>query len=215
MKYDELEVGMKVRDHWGNEYKVVKLSLSRAVGYNVRLECTKHVQTVHADSAADFRAVGDTWWIQRDRSKLLNAEDPSIQAILKAMNYSTLGGLPVDLCTVDKDGVERTFYVWPAAKFKYFELTLDELYPIPKVEAVAPTVVVASTDGLKLGMRLESVIGGVYTVIGYNDQWVFLSTLSDVTTRGGTLNTIPTSMQIPVDAPTDKVSLKDFTVIED
>lgn len=214
MKYDELEVGMKVRDHWGNEYKVVKLSLSRAVGYNVRLECTKHVQTVHADCATDFRAVGDTWWIQRERGKLLNDEDPSIQAILKAMNYSTLGGLPVDLCTVDKDGVERTFYVWPAAKFKYFELTLNELYPIPKVEAVAPTVAVASTDGLKLGMRLQRA-DGTYIVLGFDDQHVYLGAVVDATTCDGVTHKAAMCTQIPVEAPKGTLSLKDFMVVED
>lgn len=218
MKYDELEVGMKVQDRFGNEYLVVAVAEANPTdGYVVRLECTEYVQSVQADNIAAFKAVGDTWWIQGERNVLLNAEDPAVGQMLKTMHYSPPYNLPIPLVTVDKEGASYTFYVWHVDKFKGFELTLDELSIIPKVEPAAPAKAieaVVSADNLKLGMRLESISGGVYTVVGYDDQHVFLSALMGVTTRDGTLNMMPTSMQIPVDAPVDQLSLKDFKAVE-
>lgn len=172
------------------------------------------MKDIRADITATFTKEGDTWWIQCSHDKLLLTEDPVVQQLLKIMGYKVdyLAHKHIKLTNVD--GVEHDFYVYPNAKFKAFELTLDELSPIYKVEPVVADEVVVSTDSLKLGMRLGSVGGAVYTVVGYNDQWVFLSALSGVTTRDGTLNMIPTSIQIPVDAPTDKLSLKDFKVVE-
>ena len=214
MKFDEFKEGMHVRDHLGNEYCVMELAPDAEYGYKVRLKCTKHVKPVRADYMATFTCEGEAWWIQHDRSKLLNADDTSVRRMLKAMHYSPPYNLPVAFTTVDKAGVEYTFYAWSSAKLEAFELTVDELNPVIKVEPVEAGKAVVSTDSLKLGMKLQHA-DGMYIVLGFDDQYVHMGAVVDAITCDSVTHKAAMCTQIPVEAPEGQLSLKDFTVAED
>lgn len=210
MKFEDIKEGMYVRDHLGNEYCVVKLAPDARYGYKVCLKCTKHVKSVRADFMSTFKAVNDTWWIQCDRSKLLNADDPAVQQMLQTMCYSSPYNTPVAVTVTIEADVSCTFYMWSEYKYKAFELTATSLCPI----AVPEAHVVASTDSLELGMKLQRA-DGTYIVIGFDDQYVYMGAVVDATTCDGVTHKAAMCTQIPVEAPEGQLSLKDFTVAED
>lgn len=135
------------------------------------------MKSVHADYSAVFNAVGDTHWIQYDRSRLLNAADHALQHVMRVMRYSPPHNLPVTITLISKDDTSYTFYAWAESKFKYFELTCSELQPI----TIPKANIVVSVDSLKLGMPLQRA-DGTYIVIGFDNQHVYLGAMVDATT---------------------------------
>lgn len=55
MKFEDINVGMKVRDHLGNEYEVVDVEEKRDA-FPVQLCCTKLVQAVQVENGTVFDA---------------------------------------------------------------------------------------------------------------------------------------------------------------
>nr|DAP28378.1 MAG TPA: hypothetical protein [Caudoviricetes sp.] len=202
MKFEDVKVGLHVKDHLGNEYKVLYVD-NKHTGFPLRLQCTKFVQPAQVEAGVVFEAVGDIWWVAGSRERMLKANDPVVQQILHNL-CGTSNVWSYRKLKVGTQDLEGHFTVYPEARYNSFELTLDEL---ELVQAVA------STDALKLGMKLQRA-DGMYIVIGFDDQHVYLGAVVDATTSDGVTHTAAMCTQIPVEAPEGTLSLKDFEVVE-
>lgn len=101
----------------------------------------------------------------------------------------------------------------PKCKLDAFELTCDELSPIPKVEPVVAEAV-ASIASLKLGTKLKSVAGTIYTVVGYDTEKVQVSLQLHIPTCTGKFDAVPARLYIPIEASQGQLSMKDFEIVE-
>lgn len=203
MKFEDIEVGMKVQDHVGNEYTVSKLAYNYENGYAIRLRCTKHVNAVRADYMATFAQEGDAWWILSSRTKLLRLEDPTVQHLLKVMGY------PTDIkshlhINITADDTKYDFWVYPSIKLETFDLTGDELTPIIE----PPTLRVSD---LRVGMKLVDSAGEGFVLVGYDDKWVHLAAMLPLHPIGSCDTCYPALIRVPLE---DK-ALAGFTPAED
>lgn len=64
MKLEDVKVGMRVHDQYGNEYKVLSVALKDA--QCVELECIDFKHHVHVGGGTYFEGTGQAWWIVRD-----------------------------------------------------------------------------------------------------------------------------------------------------
>lgn len=169
MKYDELELGMRVKDHFGNEYKVLALEEHDPNGYTVKLQCTNFVKTVGIgyDSAMNF--VDKVFWVQNSREQLLSHESPTVQQILKGLGYDLpcaggkFGRILVHM--LDSFGEAHEFWVHDKEAFENFELTVNELVPVPEM----------SVHGLRIGMKLVDTNNEGFVLVGYDTEVVHLA----------------------------------------
>lgn len=213
MKFEDINVGMKVRDHLGNEYEVVDVEEKRDA-FPVQLCCTKLVQAVQVENGTVFDSVDATWWVCGNREYILDASDSVVQQIMRGLGANPEYAQNKTIWINTLCGEPQNFYVYPESRLADFELTCDELSLISQVELVVADKAVVSTDSLKLGMKLQHA-DGMYIVIGFDDQYVHMGAVVDATTCDGVTHKAAMCIQIPVEAPEGQLSLKDFTVAED
>lgn len=166
MKFEDLIVGMRVRDHIGNTYEVVALAADDSYGYGIKLCCETLVKPVQASYAATFDRVGRSFWIQRSRNVLLNADDPAVQQIIVAYGYTLPLKEYFKLSLTNAFGVVRDFYVYPECRYKAFELTCDDLRLVSRP--------LTALD-LSIGMRLVDSNNNGFVLVGYDDRVVHLA----------------------------------------
>lgn len=77
MKLQDIHIGMRVHDQYGNEYTVLTLNPKDA--QCVHLECTHLEHNVHVGGGTYFESTGQDWWVVRDpyciRQSLSAAEE--------------------------------------------------------------------------------------------------------------------------------------------
>lgn len=208
MKFEDIEEGMQLRDHLGNEYEVVEVE-EEPDSFPVQLRCTKFVLPVQVDADIVFDSVGTTWWVGCNRQYMLDASDSTVQQMLRALGINSEYVRTKTIQVRTPSGGLQDFYVYPKSRYAEFELTCDELSPI----AVPEPDAVLSVDSLKLGMKLQHADGS-YIVIGFNQHYVYLGSVVDATTCDGAEHVAAMCTQIPVAATAGQLSLKDFKVVE-
>lgn len=166
MKFEDLIVGMRVRDHIGNTYEVVALAADDSYGYGIKLCCETLVKPVRASYAATFDHVGRSFWVQRSRNALLNADDPAVRQIIVIHGYTLPLKEDFKLSLTDAFGVTQDFYVYPEHRYKGFELTCDDLRLVSRP---------LTTLDLSIGMRLVDSNNNGFVLVGYDDRVVHLA----------------------------------------
>lgn len=64
MKLQDIRVGMRVHDQYGNKYVVLAVTPEDA--QCVYLECTHFRHNVHVGGGIHFESTGQAWWVVRD-----------------------------------------------------------------------------------------------------------------------------------------------------
>lgn len=213
MKFEDLKVGMRVRDHLGNEYEVVYVEEKRD-SFPVQLQCTKLVQAVQVDTNTEFNAVGDTWWVGCNSQYILNVSDEAIQQILRGLGvaYEYISTTTIQMRIPSGD--TQDFYVYPESRIVEMMLTCDELNPISQVEPVVAAETaeaVVSTDSLKLGMKLVDSAGEGFILVGYDDKWVHMASMLPIHPIGSCDTCVPALIRIPL----EDTALAGFVPAED
>lgn len=170
MNFEDIEVGMKVRDNFGNQYEVIALEDDDSYAYRVRVRCTKFSQSVQVDSSTEFCAAGDEYWIPTCRKAMLNAEDKAMQNILEVLGYDTELQQCITLAAEDNTGEIQKVFVYPEFEYQCFQLTADELSFIPEVRPI-------KVADLHIGMKLVNASGVGYVLVGYDDKYVHLANM--------------------------------------
>lgn len=121
MKFEDVKVGMHVKDHLGNEYEVLYVD-DKHEDFPLRLQCTKFVQPAQVEAGIVFKAVGDSWWVTGSREHMLKVNDPAVQQILHNL-FGTSDVWSYRHIKVGSQDLEGHFTIYPEARYNSFELT--------------------------------------------------------------------------------------------
>lgn len=169
MNFEDIEVGMKVCDNFGNQYEVIALE-DDSYAYRVRVRCTRFSQPVQVDSSTKFCTAGDEYWIPTCRKAMLNAEDKVIQNILEVLGYDMELQQCIPLTVEDNTGKVQKLFVYPEFEYQCFQLTADELSFIPEPRPL-------KLADLRIGMKLVNANNVGYVLVGYDDKYVHLANM--------------------------------------
>lgn len=206
MKFEDLQVGMLVRDHVGNRYKVLALYEHDPNGYTVKLKCTVLNKFVGVGYNLVINFVGEEFWVQNSRTQLLTCTDPTVQQILKGLGYNLPDADGLYGCVrvpmLDEFGVAHDFWVYDKKTLDTFELTVDELMPLPQPLPVS---------SLRVGMKLTNATNNECVLIGFDDEYAHLAyMIPRIPGRGASISSVKLVRQQLVD---DK--LLGYTPVED
>lgn len=170
MNFEDIEVGMKARDNFGNQYEVIALEDDESYAYRVRVRCTTFSQSVQVDASTKFCAAGDAYWIPTNRKVMLNADNEAVQGILEVLGFDMELQQCITLTVEDNTGEVQKLFVYPAFEYECFQLTADELSFIPEVRPI-------KVADLRIGMKLVNANGVGYVLVGYDDKYVHLANM--------------------------------------
>ena len=161
MKLEDVKVGMRLQDPYGNVYKV----RSKEDAYRmVVLECLSLHQAVSVEYDYKFKAVGDTLWVHADRQTLLNIDTPDVRRISDVLGIHDLLN-PVHI-QIQYEDIKADFSIVPYALLKGCEITLADM-KLPEAANI-------DAADVKIGLQLQDMQGNTYVVADVGDCFAML-----------------------------------------
>lgn len=162
MKLEELKVGMRLQDPYGNVYKVRS---KEDAHHMVVLECLSLHQAVRVEYDYMFKAVRDTLWVHADRQTLLNIDTPDVRRISDVLGiHDVLNPVSIQIQYGD---IKADFSIVPDALLKGCEVTLADMELLSEAANI-------DTVDVKIGLQLQDMQGNTYIVVDVGDCFAML-----------------------------------------
>ena len=162
MKFEDVKVGMHLRDPKGNIWKILDISAGNVPCVYARCIDFVHPVGVIAGRLEDAEEAAVGRWLYADKAHLIVAPD-SVTEQFK--NYSTTRHRCINVVT----GLNKTKTLCFVTQEQYdgIEVTLNTLEPIPEPQHL-------TRDNIRVGMNVQTASGMQFSVRGYSDDGVLL-----------------------------------------
>lgn len=206
MKFEDVKVGMHLRDPTGNVWKIIDISAGNIPCVYARCIDFVHPVGVIAGRLEDAAEAAVGRWLYVDKTHLIIAPDSVTQQF---KNYSATGQRCINVVT----GLNKTKTLCFVTQEQYdgIEVTLNTLEPIPEPQHL-------TRENIRVGIHVRTALDAEFIVIGYTDTLVQLLYNATFNCKGKQLKQATAKIYIDwadvPNIPAEGLTTDDFTVVE-